>query len=105
MNIWLVMVSAGLITYGMRLFFILAISEKSLPKNVRIGLEFVPPAVLTAIIVPEVLFSDGSLDISFDNLRLAAAFLAVIVAWKTKSSIFTVITGMLILWVLQVIFS
>ena len=103
MNIWVVMITAGLITYGMRLFFIMAVSAKTLPKNIRVALEFVPPAVLMAIIVPEVLFSDSVLQVNINNYRLVAALLAAIVAWKTKSAILTVIVGMIVLWIFQFI--
>jgi branched-subunit amino acid transport protein len=103
MNIWVIMIAAGLITYIMRLFFILLVGKKEIPDNIRTGLQFVPPAVLTAIIVPEVIFSDDVIQLSTRNYRLIAAVLACIVAWKTKSAILTVIIGMLALWILQLL--
>ena len=101
MNIWVIMIAAGLITYTMRLFFILLVGKKEIPNNIRMGLQFVPPVVLTAIIVPEVLFSDNVIQLNVGNYRLVAAVLTCIVAWKTKSAILTVVVGMVVLWILQ----
>lgn len=105
MSIWVIMIAAGLITYAMRLFFIVLVGQKTIPDNIKIGLQFVPPAVLTAIIVPEVLFDDNILQLNFGNFRLIAALLAILIAWKTKSAILTVVVGMLALWILQIVSS
>ena len=103
MNIWGIMIAAGFITYAMRLSFFLLVGEKEIPNNVRMGLQFVPPAVLTAIIVPEVLISDHVIQLNLGNYKLIAAVLAIIVAWKTKSAILTVVIGMLALWIMQLL--
>ena len=101
MSIWGVFIAAGLLTYGMRLFFILLVGKKEIPTNVKNTLQFVPPAVLTAIIIPDVLFSDNVLNISMSNYRIFATILACFVAWKTKNAILTVVIGMLVIWSLQ----
>ena len=103
MNIWVIMVAAGLITYMMPVFFIVLVGRKDIPNNIRMGLQFVPPAVLTAIIVPEVLYSDSVMQLTIRNYRLIAAVLACIVAWKTKNAILTVVVGMLVLLILQML--
>jgi branched-subunit amino acid transport protein len=63
----------------------------------------VPPAVLTAIFFPELLITDGSLNISLGNGRLIAGSLAIVVAWRTKNVILTIVVGMLTLWIFQAI--
>ena len=67
----------------------------------RQALRFVPPAVLTAIIFPELLMPSGQLDLSLGNARLFAGAAAVLVAWRTRNAVLTIVIGMLVLWVLQ----
>jgi branched-subunit amino acid transport protein len=104
MNIWLVLILGGLITYAIRLSFIVLLERWQMPDIVQRGLRFVPPAVLSAIIFPELLMQEGEIAIGLGNLRLAAGLLAVLVAWKTRNALLTVGVGMAALLVLQVVF-
>jgi branched-subunit amino acid transport protein len=61
---------------------------------VQSALRYVPVAVLTAIIVPEILSSDGVLDFSLGNARLIAGVITALVAWRTKSALWTIAAGM-----------
>ena len=101
MNIWLIMLLTGILTYAIRLSFILFYGKKSMPPLLQQGLRFVPPAVLSAIIFPELLVREGELDLSFGNPRLLAGILAALVAWWTKNVILTIVAGMVILLLLQ----
>lgn len=101
MNIWLVLFITGVITYGIRLSFILLYGKKRMPARLQQGLRFVPPAVLSAIIFPELLLPGGELDLSPGNPRLLAGILAALVAWRTKNVILTIVIGMVALLVLQ----
>jgi branched-subunit amino acid transport protein len=103
MNLWVVFVAAGLITYGIRLSFILLVDRMEVPPVVRRGLRFVPPAVLTAIIFPELLAHDGGLYLSLGNERMLAGLLAAWVAWRTKNVVLTIAVGMAALLILQVL--
>jgi branched-subunit amino acid transport protein len=104
MNFWLVMLFAGLVTYAIRLSFILFIGRRRIPTLLLRALRFVPPAVLTAIIFPEVVMPGGNLNLSFENPRLLSGLLAVVVAWRTRNVMLTILVGMLTLWVLQYYF-
>jgi branched-subunit amino acid transport protein len=104
MNVWLTMIIAGLLTYGIRLSFIVLFGDGEISEPIRRGLRFVPPAVLTAIIFPELLYPIGSQEISLLNTRLIAGILAIVVAWRTKSVMLTILAGMGILWVLEWLF-
>jgi branched-subunit amino acid transport protein len=42
--------------------------------------------------------------LSYRNPRLLAGLLAIIVAWRTKNVMYTILVGMLALWLLQFIF-
>jgi len=65
------------------------------------ALRFVPPAVLSAIVFPELLMRDGQLTVSAENLRLIAGLVAIIVAWRLKKILPAIAAGMLALWALQ----
>ena len=98
------MVLGGLITFGMRFSFIYLFGRFDIPETMRRVLHYVPPAVLSAIIFPEILIQDGSLDISLGNTRLLAGIVAVAVAWYSKNTLLTILAGMLALLLLQVFF-
>jgi len=103
MAIWVTMFFAGLVTFGIRLSFIELLGKIELSPPIRRALRFVPPAVLTAIIFPELLLRDGSLNISLGNPRLLAGLLAVVVAWRTKNAVLTILAGMAALYIFQAI--
>jgi len=101
MNIWLVMLLGGLITFGMRFSLIYAFGRLHVPETMRKALHYVPPAVLSAIVFPELFLRDGAFFLSIDNYRLLAGLIAVIVAWVSKNTLITILTGMVALLLLQ----
>ena len=101
MNLWLVLILGGALTFLTRLSFIYLLGRVETPPVIKRALRFVPPAVLSAIIAPEVLMVDGSLNLSLSNLRMLAALAATLVAWYSKNALLAIISGMLALWVLQ----
>jgi branched-subunit amino acid transport protein len=101
MNIWCILVIAGALTFGMRFSFIYLLGNVKLPQVVRRALRFVPPAVLTALVLPELLMPAGYLDVSLANPRWLAGLIAVLVAWRTKSAPLTFLAGGVALLILQ----
>lgn len=102
MSLWLIIILAGLITFSIRLSFILFWGRLNIPDWLQRALRFVPPAVLTAIIFPELMIRNGALDLSFSNPRLLAGAVAILVGLKTKNMILTILIGMLVLWLSQI---
>jgi branched-subunit amino acid transport protein len=102
MPLFLTILLMGAVTYAQRLSLIGALGKLEMPAIVIRALRFVPPAVLTAIIVPEVLYAGGeTLDFSLGNARLIAAVLATLIAWRSKNVVLTVVVGMAALWLIQ----
>jgi len=101
MNIWLIMLLGGLITFGIRFSLIYLFGRFQIPETMRRALHYVPPAVLSAIIFPELFLHDGTLNVSFGNTRLVAGLVAIVVAWFSKNTLITILAGMIALFLLQ----
>ena len=103
MNIWLVMLIGGLITFGMRFSLIYLFGRFEIPQTMRRALHYVPPAVLSAIIFPELLYRNNTFDPSLGNTRLIAGIIAILVAWFSKNTLVTILVGMVALLILQLV--
>ena len=96
------MIIAGIITYSTRFSMFNKSIAKKMPVLVETPLHYVPIALLTAIIVPEVLINEGTINFSiFENLRIVAACFAVFVALISRNVIATIASGLICLWLLQ----
>ncbi len=93
MSLWLVMVVAGLITFGIRLSFIAAEGRVQLPGWFRGMLPFVPVATLAAIIAPDLAMPGGTFDVSLGNPRLLAGVVAAVIAALTRNVLLTIAVG------------
>ena len=100
-GLWLTILAVGIGTFALRLSFIEMWKWLRVPPLLMQALNFVPAAVLAALVLPALLRSGGSIDVTFDNLRLYAGLVALAVAWYTRSMLLTLATGMAALWLLQ----
>ncbi len=103
MNIWVVMIIGGLLTFGMRFSFIYLLGRVDVPPLVRRALRFVPPAVLSALILPALLMPSGTLDLTLGNERWLAGLVAILVAWRTRSVLLTILAGVAALVILRLL--
>ena len=101
--LWLAIFGAGAVTFAVRLSFIAILGRIQIPPPLGRALRFVPAAVLTAVVVPLLLYDDGALNVSSGNERLLAGLVASLIAWRTRSVLFTLVGGMATLWTLQAI--
>jgi branched-subunit amino acid transport protein len=101
MELWLTMIAIGAATFTIRFSFIYLFGRLEIPVVARRALRFVPPAVFSAIIFPELFMPTGVIDVSLGNDRLLAGLLAALVAWRTKSVVLTILVGMAGLYLLQ----
>ena len=60
------------------------------------ALRYVPVAVLTAIVMPELLFRQGRLVIGPQNAQLVAGIATALIAWRSKNLLLTIALGMAI---------
>jgi branched-subunit amino acid transport protein len=96
------MLFGGLITFGMRFSLIYLFGRFQVPETMRRALHYVPPAVLSAIVFPELFLRSGQLFISFENFRLLAGLIAVLMAWFSKNTLLTIAAGMTALFLFRV---
>jgi len=101
MTLWLTIIIIGLLTYAIRLSFILFFSRIDIPALLQRALRFVPMAVLSAIVFPALFLPKGTLALSYSNARLIAGIVAVIIAWRTKNVLVTLVVGMGTLYLVQ----
>ncbi len=99
----LTIVGMGLITYAIRVSLFMLPPGVALPPWLLRSLRYVPAAVLSAIIAPELALPGGALDLTVGNERLVAGLLAILIAWRTRNVLLTVAIGMVALWLLQLI--
>ena len=101
MNIWLLLLFGGLITFAIRFSFIYLFGRFHVPEALRKALHYVPPAVLSAIIFPELFIRNETVDLALDNHRLLAGLVAILAAWLTRNIFITILAGMMALLLLQ----
>ena len=94
MNEFLLIFGMTAVTFGVRYPVLAIVGKINLPEPVFRALKYVPVAVLTAIVFPEVLMPDETLNLSPDNSYMIGAIVAVLVAWRTRSLLWTIVTGM-----------
>lgn len=93
--VWLAVIVAGLGTYTLRASFLFLFERfGDVPDGVETGLEMVPAAVLSALVVPAVVAPDGAIAV-IGNGRIPAALVAATVAWFTESILATIVVGLL----------
>ena len=83
-----------LVTFGVRYPVLALVGRINLPQSVERALKFVPVAVLSALSAPIVLINEGAWNISLYNGYLVASVVAILVAWKTKHLLLTIVVGM-----------
>jgi len=55
------------------------------------------------LVIPQILTRNNSIHISFANPQLIAGIVAALIAWRTKNVLLTILSGMIVLWVLQIL--
>lgn len=94
----LLILGMAVVTYIPRAAPLLLLSSRELNPKLMRWLEMVPPAVLAALLAPEILLRQENgtpvLFFSLDNIFLLACVPAFLVAWLSKSFFGTVAVGM-----------
>lgn len=96
----LVLLGMVLVTYGIRLSFLVFGHGVKFPRWLERALRYVPAAVLTALIVPMALAPQGSVDVSLHNAYLPGTIGAVLVALWSRHTLAAILGGFVVygLW-------
>jgi branched-subunit amino acid transport protein len=94
---WLLIAGLALTSFIPRASFIALFARWPVPAPVQRALRLAPAAVFSAILVPELVLTAGSLHLWLDNSRLLAGILAGAIAWRTRNTLLTIVAGMLAL--------
>jgi branched-subunit amino acid transport protein len=86
------------VTYLPRWLPLRLLSSRTLPQWFLDWLSLIPVAVLSALLLPELLISGPSRHLDPMNPKLLVAVPTFLVAAKTKSLLWAVLTGMALYW-------
>jgi branched-subunit amino acid transport protein len=95
-DLWTVAVILGLagVTVLTRCFFFISSKSWSLPHWAQRGLQYAPIAALSAVVVPEVVMSQGALVSTWQDARLFSAAAGLLVYYWRRDVLLTIVLGM-----------
>jgi branched-subunit amino acid transport protein len=95
---WTLLTIAGLacVTVIARSFFFISKRDWTLPHWAERGLQYAPIAALAAVILPEIVMSQGALISSLQDARLYGAAAGAAVFYWRKSTLACIIGGMVV---------
>ena len=95
-DLWMFKVIIGLsvVTVVARSFFFLSNQDWQLPDWAQRGLQYAPIAALSAVVVPEIVMSQGALITTWQDARLFAAAAGVVIYFAKRDVLLTIIGGM-----------
>ena len=93
-NLLLAFFIAGLATILLKTLPITFLKEDAIPSLVRRWLDFVPVAVMAALVGPDIFIYNGKLDFGWSNLFLMVSIPTIVVAWISKNYFVTIAFGL-----------
>lgn len=90
----LLILGMTLVTFLVRYPVLAIVGRIKLPERALRALRYVPVAVLSAIIAPELLIRDGAPALSLANAYLVGGLVALLVAWRWSNLLVTILAGM-----------
>ena len=101
-TIWVITLAVGALNFGSRVSFIAWFARHDMPAPLERALRHVPVAMLTAIVVPALVFvAPGMPEFGPGNAKLVAGIAAGVAAWWRKSTVLTIVVGMVTLWAMR----
>jgi len=93
----------SIVTYIPRMFPLVILSKFNMPPLFLKWLRYIPVAVLSALLAPAILISDGSLALNLNNNALVASIPCFVIAAKTRNLFLTVVVGLISMFLLKMI--
>jgi branched-subunit amino acid transport protein len=95
-DLWMfgVIIGLSVVTVVARSFFFLSNQDWQLPHWAQRGLQYAPIAALSAVVVPEIVMSQGALITTWQDARLFAAAAGMVIYFSKRDVLLTIIGGM-----------
>ena len=100
---WILVFISGLITYFLRYSMISLIRKDMLSEKTRVLLGYVPSAVFPALIFPAVLLENSGSFVSYNDPKIIAISVAILVGYFSKNIVATIISGLISYWIIILI--
>jgi branched-subunit amino acid transport protein len=95
----LLVIGMGAVTYLPRWIPLILLSRRRLPEWLRQWLDFIPAAVLSALILPALVTVGEPRHLDLFQPALLVSAPTLLFAWKTRSLAGTVVLGMALFWI------
>lgn len=94
LTLWITLIGLAITTIASRGVPLLLPARWQLPPRITAALRYAPMAGLTAILMPDILLATtGELAVSLTNLRLWAVAIALVVWFRTKSTVLALLVS------------
>lgn len=95
-DLWTVGIICGLacVTVLARCFFFISSKPWSLPRWAQRGLQYAPIAALSAVVLPEIVMSQGHLVATWADARIFGALAGALAYWWRRDVLATIMAGM-----------
>jgi len=97
---WIIIIISGLITYLLRFSMISLIKKDMLSEKTKIVLSYVPSAVFPAIIFPAVFLNNSGSYVDYNDPKIIAILVAILVGYYSKKIIATILSGLISYWII-----
>lgn len=93
-QIVILIIGMAIVTYIPRFLPILLLSKKEISPSFSRWMSFIPVSIFSALVASDIFFWDDSLSVQpLENIKLIPSVLVLIVAYKTKSLLWSMIIG------------
>jgi branched-subunit amino acid transport protein len=101
LNVWLTIIFMTVANILTRSSFFLIGHAVKLPPKVQHALRYAPAVALAALVVPDLVLSDGVINVSWTNPKLIAGAGAALFFLATRHLLGTIIAGMVLFTVVR----
>lgn len=104
-DLWTLVTILGLacVTVIARSFFFISRTEFKLPVWAELGLQYAPIAALSAVIVPEIVMTQGELIATFKDARICGAIAGAAMFYWRRNTLACIAAGMVVYLPLRLI--
>lgn len=93
----------SLVTYIPKILPLMLFKNQQLPEVVLKWLNYIPTAILAALVFPSILVKENQLALSLSNDYLIAAIPSFLIAITTRSMVWTIIVGVFSAYILRIL--